>query len=266
MYKLAVVGNPIDHSLSPRIFELFAKQFRLDLRYDKILAHDGADLKIKVDGFFNSGGLALNITSPFKYLAYSNAAQYSMRANFCKASNFLTYRDKKIFADTTDGIGLITDIEKNKERQLNGTKVLILGSGFVLDSILLDFIVANPERIDLLARNSDRLDYLNAKFMVGRFNPKVKYDVIINSTPNVETNQLFSQIKNIADNALCYDLSYKSNKIFLNHMKNINQTVEAVDGLGMLVEQAKVAFIRLFNKVPDSESVIANLLNPKKRS
>lgn len=259
MYKLAVVGNPISHSLSPRIFELFAQQFKLDLRYDKILAYDTADFEVKVKGFFSSGGLALNVTSPFKHLAYSTANKHSIRTHFCRASNFLSQKDGEIFADTTDGIGLITDIQKNKEISIRGKKLLILGSGFVLDSILLDFIAANPDRIDILARNEDRLDYLSNRFVTGRFDAKISYDIVINSTPNTEDNKLFAIVKHVADKALCYDLSYTTNQIFLDHMKQINKTIYAVNGLGMLVEQAKVAFMTLFNKIPDSETVISHL-------
>ena len=261
MYKLAVIGKPIEHSLSPVVFELFAKQFGIELEYKKLLAEDAEDFANKVKEFFANSGYALNITSPFKNLAYEVAGSHTARSNFCKASNFIRNLDNELLADTTDGIGLINDIKLNKQYLLKGKKILIIGSGYVLDSILLDLIIENPSQIDILARNPDRIDYLTSKFGVGQFAPDNKYDVIFNSTPNTPDNSLFASIKNVKDDTLCYDLTYGKSSLFLEQMQRINSQIKCYNGLGMLVMQAQIAFIELFNQIPDITDVLSQLSN-----
>ncbi|MCC2626207.1 MAG: shikimate dehydrogenase [Burkholderiales bacterium] len=258
-YKLAVVGNPIEHSLSPVIFKLFAKQFNVELSYNKMLAQDAADFKLKVNDFFKCGGLALNVTSPFKNDAYEIALHKTSRANFCKAANFIRMEKDKLLADTTDGIGLVEDITGNKKFKISGKKILVLGSGFVLDSILLDLIAHNPSQINILARNTDRIDYLSKKFATDVFDPITYYDIIFNSTPNTADNSLFSQVKCLSNDALCYDLTYNKESLFLASMKKQNTTVNCYNGLGMLVEQAKIAFMTLFDYIPDTAIVLREL-------
>ncbi len=260
MHKLAVVGNPIQHSLSPVIFELFAKQFNIELSYNRVLAEDAADFKLKVNAFFKSGGLALNITSPFKNDAYEIALHKTSRAYFCKASNFIRVENGGLLADTTDGIGLVEDIIANKKFKIAGKKILILGSGFVLDSILLDLIAHNPAQISILARNEERINYLSKKFATGIFDSATNYDIVFNSTPNTPDNSLFAQVKCLNDDALCYDLTYNKESLFLAEMKKQNATINCYNGLGMLVEQAKIAFMTLFDHTPDTARVLRDLV------
>jgi shikimate dehydrogenase len=261
MYKLAVIGNPIEHSLSPVVFNLFAKQFNLELEYKKILAQDSQDFTLKLKEFFAAGGNALNITSPFKNLAYQEASLHTARSNFCQASNFIQKKEEMLVADTTDGAGLVNDIKLNKQYSLKDKKVLIIGSGYVLDSILLDLIVENPTQIDILARNTDRIDYLANKFGVGKFIPEIKYDVGFNSTPNTPDNRLFTSIKNLKDGAICYDLAYAKSSLFLEQMQRINSSVKCYNGLGMLVMQAQIAFTELFKQMPDTKEILSQLAN-----
>ncbi len=259
MYQLAVIGNPIAHSLSPLVFSLFAKQHSIQLNYERVLVNDDAEFKGKVVQLFKQGYIALNITSPFKQMAYAVASACTARASFCHASNFLTINTEgQIIADTTDGIGLVLDLQQNLAITIAGINILILGSGYVLDSILLDFIAHNPNNIDILARNSTRVSYLNSRFGTGEFNPKKSYDLIINSSPNTLDNSLFEKITSIRDNTVCYDLAY-NNRMFLSLMNKVNQDIYCYSGLGMLVEQAKVAFINLFKVVPDTKLVLQSL-------
>jgi len=262
MYKLAVIGNPISHSMSPTIFGMFARQCSIDLVYDKILANDINGFNQIVTDFFKSGGLALNITSPFKQDAFKIANIATARAKFCGAANFLRL-DKAgdILADTTDGIGLVKDIEQNQGFKLNGKNILILGSGFVLDSILLDLIQANPLSIDILARNQPRMDYLKNKFGVGGFSQTTKYDFILNTVPNTSENLLLSQIEELDINAFCYDMAYSkfTEKQFYQYIKQINPQVNISSGIGMLAEVSKVAFTQLFTKSPNTHQVIEDL-------
>jgi shikimate dehydrogenase len=259
MYKLAVVGNPIEHSLSPTVFRLFAKEFGVALTYDKLLAKDENDFKSIVQNFFLSGGLALNVTSPFKQIAFNVAKAATSRAMFCGAANFLYADDNgDVVADTTDGIGLVNDIQNNHKINLAKCNILIIGSGFVLDSILLDLIVINPKSIDLLARNVDRIEYLSNKFMVGEFSLDKEYDFILNTVPNNMENQLLEKLTSLQNSSVCYDMAYRdmNNNKFVNYVQEINPNIRVYSGIGMLVEQAAIAFTKLFNMVPNNEPII----------
>lgn len=259
MYQLAILGNPVEHSLSPVVFNMFAKECGVDLNYIKILANDEVDFVKKAEEFFNSGGTAINITSPFKRAAYMFAKFHTARSSFSKASNFITYSTNgELIADTTDGLGILTDLEVNQGLDLKEKKILIIGSGYVLDSILMDLIPSNPQYIDILARNNDRVEYLSNKFATGIFDSKKNYDIILNSTPNVTGNKLFHEIDHVIDSAFCYDLTYAHSR-FLNIMKQLNPKCRGCNGLGMLIEQAKVAFIKLFGHIPDSQLVFDGL-------
>lgn len=260
MYQLAVFGNPIEHSLSPVVFDLFAKECNISLNYERILAIDEDDFATKVTDFFLNGGTAVNVTSPFKQSAFLFSKKHTIRSGFAKASNFLSLDNSEIIADTTDGIGLVTDILSNKKLELAYKNILIIGSGFVLDSILMDIIPNNPASIDILARNQDRINYLTSKFATGSFDHKKHYDLILNSSPNSTENKLFSQITQISDNTFCYDLTYSAQKgLFLTHMEQVNPLSRGCNGLGMLVEQAKVAFVKLFAKQPNTDNVFKSL-------
>ena len=260
MYELAVIGNPIEHSLSPQVFTLFAEQSNIKLNYSKILCQNKELFHKTVNVFFTNGGHGLNITSPFKHEAYQCAKYHTSRAEFCMASNFLKLNtDGKIIADTTDGIGLLKDLANNQQLIFN-KKILIIGSGFVLDSLMLDLIVKNPKQIAILARNQEKIKYLQNKFGCQKFDNQIAYDIIINTSPNTRDNQLFSQIITLNNATFCYDLAYNTPiTLFLQYMQQLNHNIIVKNGLGMLVEQAKVAFEQLFNKTPDTNIVIKKL-------
>lgn len=103
--RYAVVGNPIAHSLSPRIHQQFAQQVNLSLQYDKICAPlDG--FSNTVTGFFAQGGKGLNITVPFKEQAYELARQHLGSNGLCAtAINTLWMKTANCTATTPTALG-----------------------------------------------------------------------------------------------------------------------------------------------------------------
>ena len=96
--KFAVLGHPISHSLSPQIHSLFAKEFSIDLEYQKF--------DINKDNFLDNikrlereGYAGLNITLPLKNNAFQICDEVSERASLCKSVNTITFSDNKIFGD-----------------------------------------------------------------------------------------------------------------------------------------------------------------------
>ena len=127
--KYAVFGNPVAHSRSPQIHSDFAVATEQDLSYEKqLVAVDG--FEAAADEFFAAGGKGLNITVPFKQEAYSYAARLTERARRAGAVNTLTMQDDgTVLGDTTDGVGMITDIVQNLGWQIRAKRVLVLGAG-----------------------------------------------------------------------------------------------------------------------------------------
>lgn len=250
MYKLAILGNPVAHSLSPTIWQLFAKQCDINLEYNKIHVELG-DFATTAEKFFTNGGLAMNVTSPFKPEAFAFANNHSSRS--LQTANLLIKRNQQIFADNTDGIGLVNDIIQTHNTSLKNSKVLIIGSGGVIHSILPSIIEQSPQHIALLMRDYNKLNnYQQYGKQIYAFDNSISYDIIINTTPNTADNLLFDCITQLQQNTLCYDMSYQQSlTLFLQKMQKTNPTANLQNGLGMLVWQAYFGFVEIFNQQPD---------------
>ena len=108
----AVWGNPIAQSKSPQIHRIFAKQTAQDVQYDAMLG-DEQDFERQLLAFFAQGAAGCNITSPFKERAFKLADAHSERCLMAEACNTLKKLDDgTLYADNTDGAGLVTDLQR----------------------------------------------------------------------------------------------------------------------------------------------------------
>ena len=107
--KFAVLGHPISHSLSPRIHQYFASQFAIDLDYLRIDVESRNFKKTLID-LKQQGYEGLNITLPLKNLAYEICDELSSKAEHTKSVNTISIKNDKLYGDTTDGLGLVTDL------------------------------------------------------------------------------------------------------------------------------------------------------------
>ncbi|MEQ1813271.1 MAG: shikimate dehydrogenase, partial [Candidatus Nitrotoga sp.] len=106
--KYAVVGNPIAHSKSPQIHQMFAAQTGQDISYEAILAPlDG--FAATIERLRAEGYKGCNVTVPFKFEALQLATRVEPRAKIAKAVNTLKFANNEIIGDNTDGIGLTDD-------------------------------------------------------------------------------------------------------------------------------------------------------------
>ena len=250
MYQLGVFGNPIAHSLSPRIFTEFGNETGIPLKYDKIcVAIDHFEEEVR--RFFANGGYALNITAPFKARAFTLANTHAVATLLSETANILLKTKDGIHADNTDGIGLVADLTRNKV-QLQGKNILILGSGSVIFSILASLEKEQPARIDLLMRNMDKLDeFMFKSKLVDEFSNDIIYDLVINTTPNTPDNQLFKQFYKLAPDACAYDMAYTAPEtLFMQTLANCQPGIKVINGLGMLIQQARYGFNCMFNIYP----------------
>ncbi|MDV2079617.1 shikimate dehydrogenase [Marinobacter xestospongiae] len=266
----AVVGNPISHSKSPRIHSLFARQTGEAMEYTAIQAPLD-DFAGTVAEFFRAGGCGLNVTVPFKEQAWALADRRAVRAEKAGAANTL-YRDQAgdLVADNTDGQGLVTDLTVNHGIALAGCKLLVLGAGGAVRGVLGPLLAAGPASLTLANRTVSRAQALVELFAdeagetglsaCGFDTPDQPFDLIINGTSASLQGDLPPLSQAVIDrHTQVYDMMYAATTTPFNQWALDQGAAQAVDGLGMLVEQAAESF-RIWRGVsPQTAPVMAAL-------
>lgn len=254
----AVFGHPIGHSKSPLIHEQFALQIQQDIDYLRIQPPlDGFAAMLLQ--FFALGGQGASITIPFKLDAYRLCKQLSSRARLAGAVNTVWQDDGVICGDNTDGAGLVADL-LSQGVAIHEADVLILGAGGASRGIVEPLLTQKPKRIWIANRTSQKADEL-----VSLFKPlatELGVELVASSTTQLEdkTTSTFSLVINAsaaglgdqsplstlaADHVFCtssfaYDLVYGKTTVFMEQA--LQRGCRISDGLGMLVEQAAIAF------------------------
>ena len=267
--KYAVFGNPIAHSKSPDIHRQFAEQTGQDLSYSKqLVAEDG--FEAAANAFFASGGKGLNITVPFKQDAYAYVARTTPRARRAGAVNTLSLEaDGTILGDTTDGVGLVSDIVNNLGWEIRHKRVLVLGAGGAVRGALEPLLEQQPQHIVIANRTVDKALQLSKGFaefgyllgcgfdMLG----EQQFDLIINGTSAGLQGELPPLPDSLIDangTTACYDMLYGAEPTpFIQWAAQRGAQVS--DGLGMLVGQAAESFALWRGVRPETAPVIANL-------
>ena len=263
----AVWGNPIAQSKSPLIQNKLAEQTHQTIEYIAKLGDLDA-FEQQLLAFFEDGAKGCNITSPFKERAYQLADEYSQRAKLAEACNTLKKLDDgKLYADNTDGIGLVTDLERLNWLRPN-QRVLILGAGGATKGVLLPLLQAQQNIV--LANRT----FSKAKELAERFQPYgdiqaasmdsiplQTYDVVINATSaglSGGTAPVDTEILKLG--SAFYDMQYAkgADTPFIALCKSLGLT-NVSDGLGMLVAQAAHSFHLWRGVMPDFVAVYEQL-------
>jgi len=267
--RYAVFGQPIKHSKSPRIHQLFAQQTGQALSYEAQEV-PSEQFESAVSTFFAKGGKGLNCTVPLKELAWAYAQHKTERAQLGKAVNTLALQaDGTILGDNTDGIGLVTDLTINHGIAVGGSRILILGAGGATRGIIAPIFEKSPQSITIANRTIDKAAKLATEFQHKGtisgcgFNElkNRQFDLIINATSASLSGQLPPLPEDLlAKQGVCYDLAYGNEPTVFVRWGQENRAVKSLDGLGMLVEQAAEAFFIWRGVRPQTQPVI-DLLN-----
>lgn len=267
MDRYVVFGNPIGHSKSPLIHRMFAEQTGEQLDYSTLLA-PLEDFTGCAREFFAQGRGA-NVTVPFKEDAYRLANTLTERAQRAGAVNTLSkLADGTLLGDNTDGAGLVRDLTVNAGLSLQGKRILLLGAGGAVRGALEPLLAEQPasliianrtvEKAELLAELFDDLGPVSASGFDWLREP---VDVIINAT----SASLSGDVPPIAGSLIepgktfCYDMMYAKEPTAFCRWATEQGAAVAMDGLGMLVEQAAEAFFLWRGVRPESAPVLAEL-------
>ncbi|BAO45409.1 shikimate dehydrogenase [Thiolapillus brandeum] len=266
--QYAVIGNPIEHSKSPYIHRRFAELTNQDLEYGKLLGdleHFAAD----VQDFFGSGGRGMNVTVPFKEQAWRLADELGAEAHTAGAVNTLTALDDgRVRGDNTDGLGLVRDLQQNQGLDISGKRVLLLGAGGASKGVARPLLEQNPRILVIANRTAERArdlaDQLQGFGVVAGCGLNdlhdEQFDLIINGTAAGLAGEV-PRIPRICfgKGAWAYDMMYAAEPTAFVSWAQEHGAAHAVDGLGMLVEQAAESFFLWRGVRPDTDIVIKEL-------
>jgi shikimate dehydrogenase len=253
MKRYAVFGDPIAHSLSPRIHAAFSKQTGIALTYSAIHAPAPA-FESQLAQFSRDGGAGANITLPLKSDVVPLCAELSDFARRIGAVNTLSRRlDHHWRGDNTDGPGLIRDLTERHGIDLRGRRVLMLGAGGAARAAAFALLDAQVESVTVANRTLERATALADALaepdrvttaLLPALHGMPPFDLVFDATSAGHAgidHALPREI--ITPDTVCYHLSYgKAATSFLAYARDAG-TRRLFDGLGMLVEQAAEAFL-----------------------
>jgi shikimate dehydrogenase len=244
MKKFLVVGNPIDHSLSPALHNYWIKSNAIDAIYEKQKLNEDEleQLILQVKEKKING---INVTVPFKKAIIPFLDELSIEAESTQSVNTIYLKDEKVVGHNTDIIGFETSIEKSKFNVFN-KEVLILGAGGVVPSIIFALSKMKVSKIKISNRTKEKAENLKKLFKnieIIEWGEVPNFDVIINATSIglKKDDYIKLDFSLISKNTLFYDVIYNPRETnFLKNGKSLGSIT--LNGKLMFIYQALSAF------------------------
>jgi len=265
--RYALVGHPVEHSRSPLIHTVFARQTGQRLTYEIIDAEPPA-FETAVRGFGAAGGKGMNVTVPHKEAAFALCSRSSEAATASGAVNTISIADGVLTGHNTDGIGFIRDLTVNLRQSLAGARIVVLGAGGAARGIIGPLLKENPSELTLANRTKERADELVAKLggslLVARTFAELAdlapADFLINATSaGLKGEPPPFPVSLVSPQTFCYDLVYGSNDTPFVVWAKTHGAARAVHGWGMLVEQAAESFAIWRGVRPDTKPLLKQI-------
>ncbi len=268
MKRYAVFGHPVLHSLSPKIHQAFAKQSGIALEYLAIECAPG-DFAGTLSSFARSGGEGGNVTLPHKQRAAELCALLSARAKRSGAVNTLIKHGNGWLGDNTDGAGLVRDLTNRHGLDLRGRRTLMLGAGGAARGVAPALLDAGIGELYVVNRDTQKADALvDLLGEPGRVHSRYfddlaslgEFELILNATSATRHGSLPAlPMGMVGTRTAAVDLSYGEAAIPFLAWARAARAAQAIDGLGMLVEQAAESFFLWHGMRPDTDPVFAEL-------
>jgi len=263
MKKYLVIGNPIEHSLSPKLHNYWIKENNIDAIYDfkKINENELKSIISEVkEGKING----INVTVPFKKDVIPFLNELSPEAAETQSVNTIYLQDGKIIGHNTDIAGFELAI-KYAKHDLANKKIFILGAGGVTPSIIYSLIKMKVSKITLSNRTKEKANSLKNLFKdlsIVNWGQISEADMIINTTSlglNKE-DEIKINYEEIGTNKLFYDVIYNPKQTkFLFKAKKFGHQIE--NGKMMFIYQAHQAFTIWHKTMPKIDEKTIKLLD-----
>jgi shikimate dehydrogenase len=266
--RYGVVGHPVGHSWSPFIHGLFARDTGQAMSY-RLYDFTPEEFAARVREFFTLGGRGLNITVPHKIAAVEIASELTTRAAHAGAVNTLAVqKDGTILGDNTDGAGLVRDLCDNLGLVIIRRRILIVGAGGATRGVIAPLLALEPAQVLIANRTAERAQDLAEAFAklgpvqgVGiRDITGGPFDLIINATSASLSGDLPPMANSVVGTeTVCYDMAYGKTDTPFVQWSLKRGCARAVQGWGMLVEQAAESFRVWRGMKPGTASVLTAL-------
>jgi shikimate dehydrogenase len=281
MIKLGLIGYPLGHSLSPKIHTAALQACRLEGNYSlfPIEPQDHSGLKSLLDRVRSGEITGLNVTIPHKQNVIDFMDELTPTAKSIGAVNTIYLRGGKLIGDNTDASGFLADLKRFLTLECDGSSalwvlsprnknVLILGAGgsaravvYALSNDGWNITIASRriEQAEQLANSFSNQD-IKAKNLAD-FRP-LTFDLLVNTTPlgmtpNINQSPWPQEIP-FPNAVVVYDLVYNPRETKLVREAR-SQSLNATTGLGMLIEQAALAFELWTGKTPPRETLFESI-------
>ena len=183
MKKYLVIGNPIEHSLSPKLHNHWIKKNNIDAIYDKKQLNEG-DIEGIISEVRNEKINGINVTVPFKKLVISFIDELSVEANEAQSVNTIYKENNKIIGHNTDISGFELAL-RGKSYDIKNKKIFILGAGGVTSSIILALKKMGASKVILSNRTKKKAEELKKTFSdleIVDWGEIPEFNMIINTT------------------------------------------------------------------------------------
>lgn len=275
MIHLGLIGYPLGHSLSPKIHTAALKACGLEGDYSlfPIYPDDKQGLKNLLNQVRTKQIQGLNVTIPHKQNVIELIDELSPTAKVIGAVNTIYLQNDKLVGDNTDAPGFLADLKKfigNRELEI-GKSALVLGAGGSARAVIYS-LLNDGWNVIIFARRDEQAKQLANSFPnyplsiihssnLPTFNFQT-FQLIVNTTPvgmtpNIDNSPLPENLS-LTSNIFIYDLVYNPSETKL--VKDArSQGIQATTGLGMLIEQAALAFEIWTGKNPPRD-ILYNLV------
>jgi shikimate dehydrogenase len=263
MKKFIVIGNPIEHSLSPLLHNYWIKKSGIDAIYDKQKLNED-ELEKNILQMKEKKISGINVTVPFKKAIIPFLDELSSEAESTQSVNTIYLRNNKVIGHNTDIFGFEISIKKSKYNIID-KEVLILGAGGVVPSIIFALNKMKISKIKISNRTKDKAENLKTIFKnieIIEWGEVPKFDMIINATSLglKKEDKIDLDFSSAPKNKFFYDVIY--NPIETNFLK-IGKSLGNItlNGKLMFIYQALSAFNIWHGLEPDVDENIIKLLD-----
>ena len=263
MKKYLVIGNPVEHSLSPKLHNYWIKENNVDAIYEKKQLEVNEIKKI-IDEIKNNKINGVNVTLPHKKSVIPFLDELTSVAKHTESVNTIYKKNDKIIGDNTDVGGFELSL-KNINFNVQKKNIFILGAGGVTPSIILALKQMKASKIFLSNRTKTKAENLKNKFPfieIVNWGDLKKFDIIINTTSVglKKNDEIKLNFTDVGPNKLFYDVIYNPDITnFLLKGKECGNQIE--NGKYMFVYQAQLAFEIWHNIKPKIDKKVLEFLS-----